>query len=350
MLNGFVLAITLAIPVFISVLVVAVFLGKGKWGGGRLISVFEFDTSKGLISQGLLWLSMATPVFIALSLGMWVWPNYEILVSSEGFKNFIEISILPLAVMSVSLPLTGLVSRFHSTQQTAKQIEVVSFKNNLDAFYTHRKELLSYFSAMESVTYLGVVEFNYRVHPVLHVRFFEGVPEKGWPVIRRQSFDSVERGILQGAQYLVRVLSPTEDHGLRDLDFYLMGCKHIYLVAQSLHIREVTFGLVSRGVMIKSSSCPEHGWDLLTIGTTTAEVLAAIRYVKNYYDNLCDFAGVPRMKISEEYDVVFRGGQRLLAGELLIENLHMFDIQQMVEDGRAQYDEMHPVVRKAEAN
>ncbi|MDQ0124250.1 hypothetical protein J2W17_003198 [Pseudomonas lini] len=349
MFNGFLLAIILALPIIVSILVVAIFLGKGEWSGRRLISVFEFDTSKGLISQGLLWLSITTPIFIALSLGARIWPDYEVLISSEGFKNFIEISILPLAVMSISLPLTGLISRFHSTQQTAKQIEVVSFKNNLDAFYAHRKELMSYFSAMEPITYLGVVEFKYIIHPVLHVRFFEGVPEKGWPVAKRESFDNVERGILQGAKHLVGVLSPNEDSGLGDLDCYLQGCKAIYLAAQALHIREITQGLVSKGVMIKSNSCPDHGWDLFTIGTTTAEILAAVRYVKNYYDNLCDFAGVPRMIVSDGYEVVFRGGQRLLAGDLTIENLHMFDIQQMVEDGRAQYDEKHPSVRKAEA-
>lgn len=350
MFEGFLLAIILAFPVILSIWVVAIFLGKGAWGGRRLISVFEFDTSKGLISQGLLWLSITTPIFVALSLGAWIWPSYEVLISSKGFKNFIEISILPLAVMSISLPLAGLISRFHSTQQTAKQIEVVSFKNNLDAFFTHRKELISYFSAMEPVTYLGVVEFKYVIHPVLHVRFFEGVPEKGWPVVKRKSFNNVEHGILRGAQHLVGVLAPTEDCGFDDLDRYLQGCKEIYLAAQALHIREITQGLVSRGVMLKSSSCPEHGWDLLTIGTTTAEVLAAIRYVKNYYDNLCDFAGVARMIVPDGYEVVFHGGQRLLAGDLTIENLHMFDIQQMVDDGRAQYDEKHHSLRKAEAN
>ncbi|WP_223464367.1 hypothetical protein [Pseudomonas sp. GL-RE-26] len=347
MVGGIWLFLTILIPVTVSVLVVASFAGEGEWGSGRLSSVFSLDTSKGLVHQGWLWLVVIVPLAVAISLGLWEWPSYEFEMSSDGYKKFIEISILPLAVMSLALPLAGLISKFHSTQQTAKQIEVVSFKNNLDAFYTHRKELISYFSAMNPVEYLGVLEFKYDLHPVLHVRFFNGTPEKGWPVANQETFKSVERGILQGAKYLIGVLEAREDRGISDLDCYLQGCKHIYLAAQSLHIREITNHLASKGVLIRSASCDEGVYDLLTIGTTTVEVLAAIRFARSFYDNLCDFSGVPRMEIPEGQEIVFLGGQRLLAGELKIERLHELEIAAMVLDGWARYDENHPVNSEA---
>lgn len=348
MADGIFLIFTIVLAICVSITLVAYFVGKGAWASSRVSSILQLDTSKGLIHQGLLWLSISTPVAVAVSLGLWVWPKYSFELSPAGFKNFIEISILPLAVMSLSLPLSGLVSRFHSTQQTAKQIEVVSFKNNLDAFYTHRKEMLAYFSAIQEVDYLGVETFKYYLHPVLHVRFFSGAPEDGLPKTDVDSFESVKGQIISGAKFLKTVLIPGGvSSPFTTLDAYLQACKSICLAATSLHIPQITRGLVSRGVSIRSAECEPPSYDLITLGISTLDSLAAIRFTKSFYDNLCDFAGYPRLVIPEYLEVVFHGGQSILNGDLEIERLHDSEIAHLIEIGRASYDEKHPFVLQA---
>ena len=345
--NGILLALTLLVSVTVTVAMVSFFIGEGRISKEKISLIFQLDTSKGLIHQGLLWLAIFIPLAMAMTLGGWVWAGYELDISSDGFKKFLEISILPLAVMSLSLPLAGLISKFHSTQQTAKQIEVVSFKNNLDAFYTHRKELLAYFDAMPDVNYLGIIDVKYKLHPVIHVRFFEGAPKQGWPKANVGSFETVGRNICAGALFLKGAIEPSADSHLSPLDCYLSGCRDIFLAAQSLHVHYVTSGLVSKGVMIKSGAKNQIGYDLLTIGTTTIEALAAFRIVKSYYDNLCDFAGIARLVIPEALGIVFQGGQRILDGDLVIERLHETEIAELIACGRGRYDENHPLLRMA---
>ncbi|MBK3440643.1 hypothetical protein [Pseudomonas lactis] len=347
MTDGIFLIFSVVLAVFVSLILVACLVGDGPLSNFRITSILKLDTSKGLIHQGLLWMSIFTPLAVAIALGLWVWPKYSFELSPAGFKNFIDISILPLAVMSLSLPLSGLISRFHSTQQTAKQIEVVSFKNNLDAFYTHRKEMLAYFSAMQDVDYLGVEIFKYHLHPVLHVRFFSGAPEDGLPKIEVDSFESVNAQIMSGAKFLKSVLVPSGIGSFSTLDAYLQACKSICLAANSLHITQVTRGIVSRGVLVRSEGCAPPQYDFITLGTSTLDVLAAIRFTKDFYDNLCDFAGYPRSVIPENLEIVFQGGQSILDGDLEIERLHESEIAHLIEIRRASYDENHPLSLQA---
>lgn len=344
MYEGLLLILTLLVPVSLSLLVVFCFLGVAGSPTDKFRSAFSLDSSKGLINQGLLWLSILTPLFLALSLGMWVWPDYRVDLSLAGYKKFVEISLLPLGVASISLPLTGLVARFHSTRQTARQIEVVSFKNNVDAFYTHRKEMIGYFAALGEVKYLDVITFSYKIHPVLHLRFFKGAPEKGFPQVKREYFNYVESRILGASKFLNGLLCG-EGGSIGLLSLYINACNDMYLASEALAIPEISNDLFLEGVQIKG----EPGdYNYITMGTTTLQALAAIRYLKGYYDNLCDFAGVERMSIPDGYEVVFHGGQKLLEGTLYIEGLHESDVKQLVESGQARYCDNHPLVRKDE--
>ncbi|MBA6043734.1 hypothetical protein [Pseudomonas lactis] len=344
MADGVLLMVTISLAVLVSLMLVACFVGKGEWGWSRVNSTLQLDTSQGLAHQGLLWLSISTPVAIAVSLGLWVWPKYSFELSPAGFKNFIDISILPLAIMSLSLPLSGLIAKFHSTQQTAKQIEVVSFKNNLDAFYTHRKEMLAYFAALDKVDYFGVATFEYNLHPVLHLRFFSGTPENGLPAVDMDAFRLVEASILSAAKFLKGVLVLDRVTSISTLDIYLHACESIRVAAESLHITKITRDFVLQGVLIRSEKCKPPSYDMVTLGTTTLHALAAIRFVRGFYDNLCDFAGVSRWVVSKELDLVFYGGKSLIEGELQIELLHKTEIQHLVEIGSARYNEKHPLL------
>ncbi|VVN71070.1 hypothetical protein PS689_00427 [Pseudomonas fluorescens] len=341
MLSGTVLGAFVA-----AVIIILLTFGRGKTFNEKLKSIFFLNERHGLARQGLLWLAILAPVALGFSLGLWSWWGRGVSLNSEGFKTFVDISVVPLAIMALALPIAGLVSRFHSTKQSARQIQVVSEKNNLDAYYSHRKEMMAYFDSMKSVVYLGVVKFKYPIHPVLHKRFFEGDPTKGTPDIIVDSFDSVERKIISAATRLTEVFTVTDREVA--LNSYLQACTDLIVVSTWLGIKKIYIGLRNKGVFVKYDNFSRAGSNRIdgaaTIGCTTAEVLAAIRFCKGYYDNLCDFAGFRRMDIGK-YDLVFSGGQKLIDFNPVIESLHNNELAIAVSRGKAVFEINHSEVR-----
>jgi|GEM_PF-2231395 len=346
MLETLLLVATVLMAFAIAVIFIFLIFGKGGEFDQRFKSIFILDERLGLAHQGLLWLSIAVPISLGFCLGMWAWWGYTVNLSSSGFKTFVEISIVPLAVMSLALPVAGLVSRFHSTKQAATQIEVVSLKNNLDAYYSHRKELIAYFDCMKSVVYLDVVKFKYPIHPVLHKRFFDGVPTEGTPEIIVESFESVERRILSAASALMFVFT-SQDREVA-LNRYLQACTDIIQVSTWLGVRKIYIGLRNKGVFVYSGKNSVVNGNRIegyaTIGCTTAEILASIRFVRGFYDCLCDFSGFRRMEI-EGHDLVFHGGEKLIQSEPIIESLHDNEIATAAAAGKAAYEKNHSRVR-----
>tara|TARA_R110002110_G_scaffold383611_1_gene595090 strand:- start:539 stop:1078 length:540 start_codon:yes stop_codon:yes gene_type:complete len=172
------------------------------WALGR--NSFKLNPEKGLLKQGLLWVSLLLPVSYFLVFGSIAWAGYEIDISSAGLSTFFRISTIPLTVLSLTLPLTVLVSRFYSTEQTARQIAITLHKNNLDAFYSHRSELFSYFDRLQEVDYFGALKGRFNVYPRVHKNFFKGRPDLGVPEINVEMFNQIERA-LQSARVQVDV-------------------------------------------------------------------------------------------------------------------------------------------------
>lgn len=335
MMDVVIMLLTIVAPVVFIVFGVVWFIGRGTDLRSRIVSIFELDSERGLIKQGLLWLAIGVPLSLGFAFGFWAWSGYSLNLSADGYKMFLEISILPLAIMSTSLPLAGLVSRFHSTQQAAKQIAITMLKNNLDAFSAHRKGMLEYFSSFEDMTYFDEFKFVYRTHPVLHKRFFNGSPENGWPIRNEVSFDNVEKWLRQAAASLIPVLTGTSEDRLND---YLQASLKIYCAAEMLHIKEVTHDMARRGVYVKW----ENGnGGVLTLGGKTLETLAALRFVREYYNNFCDFSGRPRMEVSEEIEDVFLKTKYWLEKGEYIESINLDELVKLVENGQAEYGENH---------
>lgn len=335
------LAATVAAPVILTILGVTYCVGSGDNIRSKFLSVFELRSEHGLVTQGLLWLAIGLPLNLGLALGIWVWSDYSINLSAEGYKKFVEISILPLAIMSISLPLASLVSRFHSTQQAAKQISITLFKNNLDAFSAHRKGMLDYFSGFDPMKYFDELTFEYKIHPVLHKRFFSGSPEKGWPSRNETSFDEVERNLKLAATFLIPVLSGTSKTRVND---YLHASLNIYLAAEALHIKEITHGMARRGVYVKWNNSDGGASSL---GVKTLETLAALRFSREFYNNFCDFSGRARMEMSNELEDVFLKTEYWLKKGEHIEAIHVEELAMLVENGGAEYGEKHARSMKA---
>ncbi|WP_426219809.1 hypothetical protein [Pseudomonas sp. DWRC2-2] len=335
MLSMVYMFLTIIVPVALTTSGVVWCLGRGERIRRKVLSIFELDSELGLIKQGLLWLAIGIPLSLGLAFGIWVWAGYSLSLSADGYRKFIEISILPLAIISISLPLAGLVSRFHSTHQAAKQISITTFKNNLDAFSAHRKGMLEYFSNFEKMSYFGKYDFEFKTHPVLHKRFFTGSPEKGWPERNDRSFDNVEKNLEQASVYLFKVLSGASNYKLND---YLQASLKIYLAANSLHIKEITRDMVQRGVYVRWENS-EGG--VSTLGITTLETLAALRFTREYYNNFCDFSGRPRMKLSNELETVFVKTEYWIKKGEFIESIHRDELSVLIEQGEAEYGEQN---------
>ncbi|MGY3082606.1 hypothetical protein [Pseudomonas fragi] len=335
MLNVFYMLLTVVVPLSLVVLGVVLSFGQGNDIKSKASSAITLDTEHGLIKQGLLWLAIGCPLSLGVAFGIWAWSGYGLSLNAEGYKKFIEISILPLALMSISLPLAGLVSRFHSTQQAAKQISITMFKNNVDAYFSHRKGMLEYFSSLGEISYFDVCKFEYKAHLVLHKRFFKGSPEKGWPSMNEVSFGYIEENIKSAAELLVTVLDGSSSNRLND---YLQASLKIYLAAQMLHIKEIIRDMAFKGVYVRWLNS-EGG--VLTQGVTTLETLASIRFVREYYNNFCDFSGRDRMKLSKDLEGVFLKTDCWLKKGKYIESIHAEEIVSLVESGQAEYGEKH---------
>ncbi len=341
MLDILCVVLTIFIPVTLTTLGVTCLTGSGDNLKRKFLSVFELNSEHGLVKQGLLWLAIGLPLSLGISFGVWSWTGYSVSLSADGYKKFVEISILPLAIMSISLPLAGLVSRFHSTQQSAKQISLTTTKNNLDAYAAHRKGMHEYFSYLEPIKYFDNYDFKYKAHPVLHKRFFSGSPEKGWPSRNEDSFDKIENFLERAAKFLIPVLAGDYE---RRLDNYLQASQRIYLAAEALHIKEITHDMAQRGVFVRWKNREDGA---LTLGVKTLETLAALRFTREFYNNFCDFSGRSRMKISDELEDVFSKTDYWLKKGEHIENIHLKEISILVSKGEADYGEKHVRNQKA---
>lgn len=326
------LAALLLLPFLIPVLVIAVILGSGSWLFERLQSTLTLHEERGLAEQGLLWVSMLSPFLYFLALGAISWSGHSISLTSEGLKVFFSISALPLGALSLSLPLSVLVSRLHATKQTAKQIKITQQKNNIDLFHSHRKELFSYFSQIDEVEYLGCLTGKFKVHPRVHKVFFSGSPEDGIPLINQEAFEDIERELSSARWQLdsvIRDVNPQFTYS-----FYIANfCSTIYRLSQKLGLPEIYVELSENSVLVPTKLDGKEKVELLTVGKTTDEAVAAYRYAKGYFHNLCDFAGrEPDHEEDEEFKYLEMGGKyRTVKKEKVIERLHDNEIKEAIE-------------------
>jgi hypothetical protein len=320
------------LPILLPVLVVSAVLGSGSWLLERLKSTLTLDEERGLAEQGLLWVSIISPFLYFIALGVIAWKGYSISLTGDGLKVFFSISTLPLGALSLSLPLSVLVSRLHATKQTAKQIKITNQKNNIDLFHSHRKELFSYFGQIGEVEYLECLTGKFKVHPRVHKNFFVGEPKDGVPLINLDAFTDIERELSLARWQLdsiIRDVNPQLTYS-----FYIANfCSTIYRLSEKLGLPEIYVDLAERSILVPTKLDGQEEMELLTVGKTTDEAVAAYRYAKSYYHNLCDFAGKePVHAEDDELKYIEMGGKfRKVKEERVIERLHSNEIQQAIQ-------------------
>ena len=295
------------------------------------IDSFKLNANKGLLNQGLLWLGILLPTSYFFVFGLIAWDGYIIDISSQGLSTFFDISTIPLTLLSLGLPLTILVTRFHATEQTAKQITITSHKNNLDSFYSHRNELFSYFSQLGETDYFGALKVNSSVHPRLHKNFFIGTPSFGVPEINKEMFKNIEQ-TLSSARFEIDSVLRNKNPDMSFSFYMLNACVTIHYLSHCLGLPEIYNDLALKGVSLEIDVKGKGKSEYLTVGTTTDDLVAAYRYAHDYFLNLSDFAGYTPEPTQEEYKYIETGGKfRTITTPKVIEQLHKNEIATLLE-------------------
>ncbi|EJM2215550.1 hypothetical protein NN660_002586 [Escherichia fergusonii] len=149
---------------------------------------FDMD-ERPLTSQYLFKQSLRIPVFSAIYFGIFSWLGHSPQFDSDGFNNFIAISKLPIALLSLSIPFVAVVANIHRTVQTNRQIEETKQKNLSDSHYSHLKFVTDYFTNLPSKIvkrdrYYNTKEVCYKINYPIHLYryiFKHSSPENGRP-------------------------------------------------------------------------------------------------------------------------------------------------------------------------
>lgn len=322
-MESFYLLAIIFLPLFAPTVAVAAILGQGAWFFERFKCTLILNEERGLSEQGLLWISILSPLLYFIVLGLISWDGYVISLTSEGLKTFVSISALPLGVLSLVLPLSVFVSRLHSTKQTAMQIKITQQKNNVDLFHSHRKELFSYFSQIGDVKYLDCLIGKFKVHPRVHKNFFTGHPEKGVPFINDNAFKDIERELFSARWQLDSIIKDKNPE-MTDSLYLANFCSTMYRLSGKLGLPEIYVDLAQRSKLVPITLTSKEKMEVLTVGTTTDEAVAAYRYAKGYFHNLCDFAGREyEATDSNDLKYIDEGCKyRTIKSEMVIERLH----------------------------
>lgn len=264
------------------------------------LTPFSLDASRGLAEQGYLWLSILAPVMYFFTLGYFSWQGYTISINSDGLSEFLRISTLPIALLSLSIPLSILVARIHATHQTSIQIAATNIKNNMDGYYAHRKAMFEYFGALKQITYPGDIEGDFHAHPRLHLRFFkdEG-PANGTPKVDTAQFDSAIEN-LSAIKIHIHTALLKETPFITSALNYADACNKIYALAGLLTLPNIYEKLKSASknytIYDTVNLVSPHNITFTCVGSSTKELIGSYRYIRSYLRVLCEFSG---------YDVSF---------------------------------------------
>lgn len=246
------------------------------------------QTDMGVGERPVFWLSIGIPVLLFFITGYFAWRGKNLDFSSEGFKEFMSISALPLICLGASVPLSTLVWRIHATRQTAEQIIVTRLKNNVDAFYAHRKAFIDYFSYIEEVTYEGGVKGMFKVHPRLHLKFFANQsPDKGMPSVDSGQFASALETLGTIRNKLEEIIASND--AKRRIRAYAAASHLLKELGILLVLKELYERLPAEG---RDYELPD-GRVFRSMGTELEHLIGAYRYSRSMMRLLCEFAGYP---------------------------------------------------------
>ncbi|MBR7523766.1 MULTISPECIES: hypothetical protein [Gammaproteobacteria] len=276
-MDALALAAHILIPFILSAL-----LAIPKKGRFSLSCLVELNASNGLFDQPLFRFVVLVPIFLFISFGLIAWKGYSIDLSAEGLNKFIQISKLPLGLLSLIVPIGAIVASFHTTHQTAAQISIADQKGKLELFYQHREEFFNYFDRVGERTYHKAFTAKFKAQPSVHKRFFSGEPEKGTPIVRLRALHQIQESLNISGAHIKSVIEGL--HYNPRCDAYMEACTTLNDVALQLGLPEIYQDM--DGVRLKSGDI-----EFKSLGNNVTTLLASLRYCTDFLNALCDFCG-----------------------------------------------------------
>jgi len=130
-----------------------------------------------LTRQNLFTAALVIPFISFTTFGTFAWLGHTLQLDAEGLNNFLNISKLPLALLSLSVPFGVIVSNIHRTIQTDMQIKEAQKKNKIDAFYAHRKNTVELFDNLNFPT-LTILDIDVNMKLANSYAFYKWVYPK----------------------------------------------------------------------------------------------------------------------------------------------------------------------------
>ena len=104
---------------------------------------------RSLSAQPLFWAGIGVPVVTFFFFGAFAWWGRGVDLSAAGFGEFVNISTLPLALLSLAIPFGTIIANAHRATQTSAQIVAGEKKNAIDGYYAHEKNFVERCKVLE---------------------------------------------------------------------------------------------------------------------------------------------------------------------------------------------------------
>lgn len=244
-----------------------------------LFKMAALNPDYGLAKQLLFWMAVLIPVIYFVEFGSIAWTDYKPSLDKEGFDKFLEISKLPILLLSLSIPLTALVAKLHSTAQTARQIE----KNKHELFYLHRKEFTAYYQQIGITKYWAGFTATFSINPRIHGRLFKGEVSEGTPKLRVDVVDRLIGQLNSARKLLVETLTESDVYAASSS--YIQFSRLVLKLTHFFNIRDVEEVLEATGVKVPGAT------DLYLPGTNPRRVADVYLVLENYLIAAVEFAG-----------------------------------------------------------
>lgn len=268
-------------PIAGLMLIFAIASGASRDGRAKLYNFpYHLDPRKGLASQWPMRFWMITIVAYFCATGIACWNGYSLSFTPGGFDKFIDISKFPLTILSLTIPVGVFISRLHSTQQTAAQIEATDMKNRLDAFHAQRKGIVEYIASIGTVELAKDVSLKVQVNQAFHsVIFSDSSHEHGAQEANGRRVDDIREKV-ESILNILGLLMPNSEPlssltnrklVLNESGNYLELMVSLNMLCETLKVSDYVFD-------------PQHKRSTFYAIHDTSKTEQHIRLANNYYE------------------------------------------------------------------
>ncbi len=140
------------------------------------MSIFSVNHKQPLFRNSLFWLSILLPLFLGVFLGFFIWIDYSLSFTSLGYSNFLNISKLPLGVMSLAFPISG-VFIVHYTSKQKSEILYTSEVDKLEGLLKKSNEIKQLLKRLSRVRnfFMFYIRNSNKIQVNLNVKIEENV-------------------------------------------------------------------------------------------------------------------------------------------------------------------------------